>query len=466
MLFCSYVFILVFLPLLLFLYYIIKNRKYRNILLLIFSLIFYAWGEPKYILLLLISIVINYFIAIMLERINKNKKVLVIGVLVNILSIVIFKYLDFGILTINGLFDTNIKKFNLTIPIGISFYTFQSISYIIDVYRKKVKAEHNILNLGLYISLFPQLVAGPIVKYKDIYNDIIDRKETIDKFYNGIRRFMIGFAKKSIIANNMAVVCDTIYSQNVGNISMPTLWLAAISFTLQIYYDFSGYSDMAIGLGKMFGFNIPENFNYPYISTSISDFWKRWHISLTSWFREYVYIPLGGNKCSKIKWIRNIIIVFFLTGLWHGASYNFIIWGLYNALFIILEKTILKKFLSKLNNILKYLLTMLIIIIGFVIFRIENLSDLLNIIKGMFNISNIAFFDLYFSNYNLVMSSLYLPIGIIFVFPIFKLIKKKIKSKYDNIYNIISFLFIFIAYLYSLVLLINDSYNYFIYFKF
>lgn len=466
MLFCSYVFILVFLPLLLFLYYIIKNRKYRNILLLIFSLIFYAWGEPKYILLLLISIVINYFIAIMLERINKNKKVLVIGVLVNILSIVIFKYLDFGILTINGLFDTNIKKFNLTIPIGISFYTFQSISYIIDVYRKKVKAEHNILNLGLYISLFPQLVAGPIVKYKDIYNDIIDRKETIDKFYNGIRRFMIGFAKKSIIANNMAVVCDTIYSQNVGNISMPTLWLAAISFTLQIYYDFSGYSDMAIGLGKMFGFNIPENFNYPYISTSISDFWKRWHISLTSWFREYVYIPLGGNKCSKIKWIRNIIIVFFLTGLWHGASYNFIIWGLYNALFIILEKTILKKFLSKLNNILKYLLTMLIIIIGFVIFRIENLSDLLNIIKGMFDISNIAFFDLYFSNYNLVMSSLYLPIGIIFVFPIFKLIKKKIKSKYDNIYNIISFLFIFIAYLYSLVLLINDSYNYFIYFKF
>ena len=466
MLFCSYVFILVFLPLLLFLYYIIKNRRYKNIILLIFSLIFYAWGEPKYILLLLISIVINYFIAIMLERINKNKKVLVIGVLVNILSIVIFKYLDFGILTINGLFDTNIKKFNLTIPIGISFYTFQSISYIIDVYRKKVKAEHNILNLGLYISLFPQLVAGPIVKYKDIYNDIIDRKETIDKFYNGIRRFMIGFAKKSIIANNMAVVCDTIYSQNVGNISMPTLWLAAISFTLQIYYDFSGYSDMAIGLGKMFGFNIPENFNYPYISTSISDFWKRWHISLTSWFREYVYIPLGGNKCSKIKWIRNIIIVFFLTGLWHGASYNFIIWGLYNALFIILEKTILKKFLSKLNNILKYLLTMLIIIIGFVIFRIENLSDLLNIIKGMFDISNIAFFDLYFSNYNLVMSSLYLPIGIIFVFPIFKLIKKKIKSKYDNIYNIISFLFIFIAYLYSLVLLINDSYNYFIYFKF
>ena len=277
---------------------------------------------------------------------------------------------------------------------------------------------------------------------------------------------MIGFAKKSIIANNMAVVCDTIYSQNVGNISMPTLWLAAISFTLQIYYDFSGYSDMAIGLGKMFGFNISENFNYPYISTSISDFWKRWHISLTSWFREYVYIPLGGNKCSKIKWIRNIIIVFFLTGLWHGASYNFIIWGLYNALFIILEKTILKKFLSKLNNILKYLLTMLIIIIGLVIFRIEYLSDLLNIIKGMFNISNIAFFDLYFSNYNLVMSSLYLPIGIIFVFPIFKLIKKKIKSKYDNIYNIISFLFIFIAYLYSLVLLINDSYNYFIYFKF
>ena len=466
MLFCSYIFILVFLPLLLFLYYIIKNRRYKNIILLIFSLIFYAWGEPKYILLLLISIVINYFIAIMLERINKNKKVLVIGVLVNILSIVIFKYLDFGILTINGLFDTNIKKFNLTIPIGISFYTFQSISYIIDVYRKKVKAEHNILNLGLYISLFPQLVAGPIVKYKDIYNDIIDRKETIDKFYNGIRRFMIGFAKKSIIANNMAVVCDTIYSQNVGNISMPTLWLAAISFTLQIYYDFSGYSDMAIGLGKMFGFNISENFNYPYISTSISDFWKRWHISLTSWFREYVYIPLGGNKCSKIKWIRNIIIVFFLTGLWHGASYNFIIWGLYNALFIILEKTILKKFLSKLNNILKYLLTMLIIIIGLVIFRIENLSDLLNIIKGMFNISNIAFFDLYFSNYNLVMSSLYLPIGIIFVFPIFKLIKKKIKSKYDNIYNIISFLFIFIAYLYSLVLLINDSYNYFIYFKF
>lgn len=465
MFFCSFTFILIFLPLLLLLYYINKNIKYRNVLLLIFSIIFYAWGEPKYVLLLIFSIILNYFIGILISKKNFNKYILYIGIFINLLLIGVFKYLDFSIITLNRIFKFNINLFNIEIPIGISFYTFQVISYLVDVYKKSIKVEKNILNFGLYISLFPQLVAGPIVRYSDIACQIYNRKESVDKFYFGIKRFMIGFIKKIIIANNMAVVSNVIYSDLSFLNSMPVLWIGAIAFSLNIYYDFSSYSDMAIGLGSMFGFTIPENFNYPYTSFSISEFFRRWNISLGNWFKEYVYIPLGGNRVSKLKFIRNILIVFFLTGLWHGASYNYIIWGLYNGFFIIIEKTILEKKNNK--KIVRYILTTFIIIIGLVIFRTENLSTLIIILKKMFDISNLNInVDILKSNYKLVLSALYMPFALIFIFPIKKLFNKfKIYKKIKWI-EYISFISILILYLYSLVLILQDSYNYFIYFRF
>lgn len=462
--FCSFTFILIFLPIVIFLYYICKNRTYRNTILVVASLLFYAWGEPKYILMLLCSILLNYVLAIFIEKSKYKKLIFIIDILFNISLIFIFKYLNFSIFTINNLFHQQLKTYQILLPIGISFYTFQIMSYIIDVYQNKVKAEKNIFNVTLYISFFPQLIAGPIVKYEDIYQQIKNRDESINKVYYGLKRFMIGFSKKIILANNLAIVCDTIYGYDITNLSLPILWLAAVSFALQIYFDFSGYSDMAIGLAKMFGFDILENFDYPYISTSITEFWKRWHISLTNWFRTYVYIPLGGNRCSKMKWIRNMLIVFLLTGIWHGANYNFIIWGLYNAFFLIIERLFLNKLLKKVPKMIKWIITMIIITVGWTIFRITDMNTLMQVLKGMFNFSNLNFFHIYYKNYKMVLSSLYIPIAMISSFPILIIIKKKIKNK--SLLEIISFLGVFGIYIYSLYLLIQETSKSFIYFKF
>ena len=325
MVFTSISFIYYFLPLLLICYFVVP-KKFRNIILLMFSVLFYFYGEPKYILLMLIEVLISYVVGLLIDK-YKSKNILIIGIFIHVLLFGIFKYFNFVIINVNNLFHSNLNLLNVVLPIGISFYTFQIISYEIDVYNKKVNVQSNILKYFLYVFLFPQLIAGPIVRYQDVNNEIDNRNVTFEMFARGVRRFIIGLSQKVIIANNLGELCN-IYL-NLGDKSVLFTWIFAISYMLQIYFDFSGYTDIAIGLGKMLGFNFPENFNYPYMAKSITDFWRRWHMTLSSWFRDYVYIPLGGNKKGVLKQIRNILIVWLLTGLWHGASWNFIVWGLY-----------------------------------------------------------------------------------------------------------------------------------------
>lgn len=325
MVFTSISFIYYFLPLLLICYFVVP-KKFRNIILLMFSVLFYFYGEPKYMLLMLIEVLISYVVGLLIDK-YKSKNILIIGIFIHVLLFGIFKYFNFVIINVNNLFHSNLNLLNVVLPIGISFYTFQIISNEIDVYNKKVNVQSNILKYFLYVFLFPQLIAGPIVRYQDVNNEIDNRNVTFEMFARGVRRFIIGLSKKVIIANNLGELCN-IYL-NLGDKSVLFTWIFAISYMLQIYFDFSGYSDIAIGLGKMLGFNFPENFNYPYMAKSITDFWRRWHMTLSSWFRDYVYIPLGGNKKGVLKQIRNILIVWLLTGLWHGASWNFIVWGLY-----------------------------------------------------------------------------------------------------------------------------------------
>ena len=387
MVFSSMTFIWIFLPILLFVYYISKE-KYRNIILLIFSLIFYSWGEPKYIVLMLISILVNYIFGRILDKCNKKKNktiVLIFSIIFNLGLLVYFKYFNFIATNIDNIIGNNvIPNKNIVLPIGISFYTFQIMSYIIDLYRGDIKVQKNLLNLALYISFFPQLIAGPIVKYKDIDEQLQKRTVTIEKFSNGIKRFVYGLAKKVIFANTLAYIADTIFNSNIEFLNMPIAWLGAICYTLQIYFDFSGYSDMAIGLGKMFGFEFMENFNLPYISESITEFWRRWHISLSTWFKEYLYIPLGGNRKGKIRTYINLLIVFFATGIWHGASWNFVVWGLFNGFFLVIERIKLKELLDK--NKLKFInhiYALLVIIFGWVLFRADTLKSALQYMKIM-----------------------------------------------------------------------------------
>lgn len=333
MVFTSISFIYYFLPLLLICYFVVPKR-YRNIILLMFSFLFYFYGEPKYILLMLIEVLISYVVGLLIDK-YKSKNILIIGIFIHVLLFGIFKYFNFVIINVNNLFHSNLNLLNVILPIGISFYTFQIISYEIDVYNKKVNVQSNILKYFLYVFLFPQLIAGPIVRYQDVNNEIDNRNVTFEMFARGVRLFIIGLSKKVIIVNNLGELCN-IYL-NLGDKSVLFTWIFAISYMLQIYFDFSGYSDIAIGLGKMLGFNFPENFNYPYMAKSITDFWRRWHMTLSSWFRNYVYIPLGGNKKGVLKQIRNILIVLSLTGLWHGASWNFIVWGLYFGILLKLQ---------------------------------------------------------------------------------------------------------------------------------
>ena len=337
MLFSSITFIYYFLPILLIVYFIVPS-KYRNLVLLFFSLLFYFLGEPKYIIVLILSCIINYILSKLIYKRKKDKLFLLIAIMYNVLQLLIFKYTDFFIDNINNIFNTNIPFMYIVMPIGISFFTFQALGYVIDVYKKKHLPAKSLLEFMTYVCLFPQLVAGPIVRYEDVRKEMYDRSITYSKFSEGVNRFIIGLSKKVLVAN--------VLGEFIKECTVETLlssWLKPIAFTLQIYFDFSGYSDMAIGLGLMLGFRFKENFNYPLIADSVTNFWRRWHISLSSWFKDYVYIPLGGNRVNKIKWIRNIFIVWFLTGFWHGASWNFIIWGLYFGILLVIEKLFLKK---------------------------------------------------------------------------------------------------------------------------
>ena len=428
-----------------------------------FSVLFYFYGEPKYILLMLIEVLISYVVGLLIDK-YKSKNILIIGIFIHVLLFGIFKYFNFVIINVNNLFHSNLNLLNVILPIGISFYTFQIISYEIDVYNKKVNVQSNILKYFLYVFLFPQLIAGPIVRYQDVNNEIDNRNVTFEMFANGLRRFIVGLSKKVIIANNLGELCN-IYL-NLGDKSILFTWIFAISYMLQIYFDFSGYSDIAIGLGKMLGFNFPENFNYPYMAKSITDFWRRWHMTLSSWFRDYVYIPLGGNKKGVLKQIRNILIVWSLTGLWHGASWNFIVWGLYFGILLILEKFILKKYFSNVPKFIKGIYTLFLVMISFVIFQGDNLSNDFNIIKGLFGLNG----ELFINNvtlYYLKGYVLFIVLGVIGSTNYVKNLVIKISNgKGKKIINILEPIYLLILLIIVTMYLIDSSYNPFLYFRF
>ena len=471
MLFSSLTFLFMFLPILLLLYFVNKNIKYRNCILLIFSLIFYSWGEPKYIILMLLTTFVVYVSGLIIEKNRNNiksKLSLTISIVICLLSLFIFKYLYFSTHIINSIFSTRIKSFNLILPIGISFYTFQIITYIVDLYRGKVKLQRNPFKLLLYVSFFPQLIAGPIVRYETIEKEINTRKITKDSFVQGFKRFLIGLSKKVIIANNVAILSDYIYNNNnlSSDVGTSLLWVAALAYSLQIYFDFSGYSDMAIGLGKMFGFNFLENFNYPYIASSITDFWRRWHISLSTFFRDYVYIPLGGNKVKRIINIRNIIIVWILTGLWHGASFNYIIWGIYYCIFLLIEKFVIGKKIKNIPRIVRHFISLIIIVIGWVIFRLEDTSMLIQVLKGMFVFNKTDWLAIFKINTKLVTIIPYLIIGIIFSLPIDTWLHKKVVNSKKIYLTLLEDFVLGVLFIIVVVKLVSNSYNPFIYFRF
>ncbi len=466
MLFCSLTFLFVYFPVVLFFYFLVKKLSLKNIVLLIASLIFYAWGEPIYIFLMLLTIVVIYIFGIYLDKFDakkqyKHKKFMLILSIIFVIGILgFFKYANFLIININNIFDVNIGYLNLSLPIGISFYSFQILSYIFDLYRKEIKVQKNVFTLALYLSLFPQLIAGPIVRYQTIENELSKRSVNFDDIYYGVKRFIVGLAKKVLIANQMGLIADTVFNHsNISDFGSAIIWIGALAYTFQIYFDFSGYSDMAIALGRIFGFRFLENFNFPYLSKSITEFWRRWHISLSSWFRDYIYIPLGGNRVKKSRWIFNILVVWFLTGLWHGADWNFIIWGLYFGTILLIEKLYLTKILNKMPNFINWIYSMILIVIGWIIFRNTNIDNLLLSIETMFiyKPSDIeGFFYLYSGTAS---SFLYFIPAIIFSFPVFDFYK-------DRKNNIIVNGILLVLFMMCITFLISSSYNPFIYFRF
>ena len=436
MLFSSSVFIYLFLPITLFGYFVVfrKSRKWQNIFLLFVSLFFYAWGEPKFVLIMLLSIFMNWLFGLLVNKENKKIGKIIVGctVVFNLAILFVFKYLMFSMEVVTEIFNINMKIPNIALPIGISFFTFQAMSYVIDVYRGCGQVQKNILNVGLYISFFPQLIAGPIVRYETIADQIENRRETLNDFADGFGRFIIGLSKKVLLANNFALVADELFDSLAGgaSISVASAWLGAICYTLQIFFDFSGYSDMAIGLGKMFGFHFLENFNYPYISKSVSEFWRRWHISLGTWFRDYVYIPLGGSRVNKPRLVFNLFVVWFLTGVWHGANWTFITWGLMYFVLLSIEKlTVFGKLLEK-AKVFNWIYTILFVVCGWVLFRANSITDALIYLKSMFGFNYNVFCDETFKQFFLQIF-VYLVFGILFSFPFIAKVSKKIK-KYSS----------------------------------
>ena len=467
MLFSSISFLYYFLPITLTVYFICKN-KYRNIILLISSLFFYFYGEPKYTILMLISAFSAYVHGILIDKFRDKKysKVfLVSGLSINLGILVIFKYGDFIIKNINYIFYSNINLLRLTLPIGISFYTFQTLSYVVDVYTNKAKVCRRFTNFATYVCLFPQLIAGPIVMYTTIEDELQNRTHSFEKFAYGVNRFIIGLAKKVILSNNLGLLVSIISKSDEKSIL--SYWIVAVVFTLQIYFDFSGYSDMAIGLGRIFGFDFLENFNYPFISKSIKEFWRRWHISLSTFFRDYLYIPLGGNRVSKFRWIFNLFVVWSLTGLWHGDSWNFILWGLYFALLLIIENLFLQKLLNKLPVIIQHIYAKFFIIISFVIFNNENMKDLFNSLYNMFNFKNLILYN-DFSIYYLKSYSIILIISIIASTPLLKNIIDKINEskKGEKVMSLMNVIFNVVILIVVTGYLIDGSFNPFLYFRF
>lgn len=472
MIFSSLLFLWAFLPVVLLGSWILP-RRWVNFFLTAASLFFYAWGEPVYVLIMLASIAVNYACGLGVERaesVGRKKAVLTTGIVINLLLLFCFKYLGLFVQTLNGMFALitgNGAVFavpQIALPIGISFFTFQGMSYVVDVYRGEVQAQKRPLYVALYISFFPQLIAGPIVRYKDICEQIENRRMTAEQFAQGVRRFIYGFAKKVLIANVMAQSVDALYGVNISN-EMDGLmaWCAAIMYAFQIYYDFSGYSDMAIGLGKMFGFEFLENFNYPYLSRSIREFWRRWHISLSTWFREYVYIPLGGNRKGVRRMYLNLLIVFFLTGIWHGAGYCFILWGLYHGFFSVAERLGLGGFLDR-HPLLSRIYLFFVVIFGWVFFRVENLADALFAIKRMimpWMYQTDRAIQEFVTPHAAVMGiCAFLGMGVI------QQLLKKLKLDQKLKFSMIETVYLLLVLFLSIAALASNTYNPFIYFKF
>lgn len=466
MVFSSTIFLCVYLPLVLLGYYICP-KKGRNLFLLIVSLVFYAWGEPKYVFLMIFSILVNYIFGRLMDknrgRQKRLKLMLVLSVVIDIGLLSVFKYTDFVITNINAIFGSSFDLLNIALPIGISFYTFQAMSYTIDVYRDDVRVQKNLIDFGMYITMFPQLIAGPIVRYADVQDQLAERSVTTADFSEGIMRFVVGLGKKVLLANQMGAVWSDIYALG-GDVSALMAWTGAIAYTFQIYFDFSGYSDMAIGLGRMFGFKFPENFRYPYQSVSITDFWRRWHITLSTWFKEYLYIPLGGNRRGLARQALNLLIVWSLTGFWHGAGWNFVMWGLYYFVILFIEKLFLLKALDKLPKFFRHVYALLLIIIGWVIFASDDVSVLLPYLGSMFGANGaIGGMDVY----TLLTKAVLL---IICCIASTELPKKLFLSAAGAMnekaaFTLKSVLMIALLAL-SMILLIGDSYNPFLYFRF
>lgn len=464
MLFTSPTFLFLFLPFSILIYFALP-KKIQNIFLLLISLFFYAWGEGFYVGLLLLIIFLNYIFGLL---INKSRIFLFLGVTTNLLILFYFKYFVFfaGIFISRlGFFHFNLQIPEKTyLPLGISFITFHAISYLADVYGKKITAEKNILNFSLYISLFPHLIAGPIVRYFSIGGQIKIRQTSFESVSYGIQRFIIGLSKKVLLANNLSLVSDRIFAIFPHQLSTEVLWLGLICFSLQIYFDFSGYSDMAIGLARIFGFTFAENFNYPYISNSVQDFWRRWHMTLSSWFRDYLYIPLGGSKKGNFRTYFNILVVFALTGLWHGANYGFLFWGIYYAFFLIIERIFLQKLLLKIWSPLKYIYTLLVVITGWLFFRIENLSYALFLFKMLFGFGQVQNpvykLDIFLNNELLIL----IAIGLAASTPVFEILFRKLNKN-----SSLAFVRVFVLFLLlflSITQLSSQTYQPFIYFRF
>lgn len=461
MVFSSAIFLFCFLPILLIIYFIIPARG-KNYLLLVFSLVFYAFGGPKYLLVLLFVVMVDYIGGLLIEKNRENgKKILTAVIGVNLATLIFYKYTMFFLENLSVIFSTDLELFEVIMPIGISFYTFQSMSYVIDVYRREVKVQKNYLLLLLYVSLFPQLVAGPIVRYSTIENEIQSRKSSLDDVCYGIERFILGFAKKIIIANQMGMLADIVFDE--GTAYTPVAWLGAIAYMFQIYFDFSAYSDMAIGLGRIFGFHFLENFNFPYVSKSIKEFWSRWHISLSTWFRDYVYIPLGGNRKGPMRHFINMGIVWALTGFWHGAEWTFLFWGLYYFVFLAIEKFVIRDRLERIPSSLRHIATLLIVLIGWVLFRSENMGAFADMVGTMFSFNfdamGLAEARLYVETY-----FVYFIAAVIFSTPIYY----RICGRFENstVFAVIKYAGLLCLMLVSVMFLAHSSYNPFIYFRF
>ena len=479
MLFSSMTFIYVFLPIVCSIYLLVRNEL-KNHVLLIASLVFYAWGEPKYLAIMIATIIINYVFAILIEKANSNvqsgklssiffnkKLLLALCITANLTILCYFKYFNFLAENINILFKTNVEFIKVIMPIGISFYTFQSISYVMDVYRGE-SAQKDMYKLALYISLFPQLIAGPIVKYHEISAQIESRSVNFSTLSYGIKRFIIGLSKKMLIANTFGEIADKVFASNPDTFSPQIAWLGAICYTLQIYFDFSGYSDMAIGLGAIFGFKFPENFNYPYISKTISEFWRRWHISLSSWFREYLYIPLGGNRKGNKRTYFNLFLVFLATGVWHGAAWNFVIWGLYNGFFVIIERllNLNKDTQTKplYQRVLLHIYCILAFIIGWVLFRSPDLEYAIRYISNMFfclDYTDEPFILEYYIN---ALDALLLIFALIVCLPVFKNILYRFEN--SSLLSLAVNICIYALLIISTAQIAGSTYNPFIYFRF